>query len=183
MIKVNEFIERREKLYRQLEDNSLLILYSGAPIKRSADSEYPFEVNRNFYYLTNIKQENSIFVVLKSSGLIKEYLFISEYDEVKEKWTGKRLTSEEARNLSGAQNILFTSTFTPQLQILFEGKNAFNNIVKVYMDLEKENKVDVETTTNNIKDSLSLEYPNIEFIDVYNMIIRLRMVKSAAEIE
>ncbi len=183
MIKVNEFIERREKLYRQLEDNSLLILYSGAPVKRSADSEYPFEVNRNFYYLTNIKQENSIFVVLKSSGLIKEYLFISEYDEVKEKWTGKRLTSEEARNLSGVQNILFTSTFTPQLQILFEGKNAFNNIVKVYMDLEKENKVDVETTTNNIKDSLSLEYPNIEFIDVYNMIIRLRMVKSAAEIE
>ena len=140
-------------------------------------------MNRNFYYLTNIKQENSIFVVLKSSGLIKEYLFISEYDEVKEKWTGKRLTSEEARNLSGVQNILFTSTFTPQLQILFEGKNAFNNIVKVYMDLEKENKVDVETTTNNIKDSLSLEYPNIEFIDVYNMIIRLRMVKSAAEIE
>ena len=122
MIKVNEFIERREKLYRQLEDNSLLILYSGAPIKRSADSEYPFEVNRNFYYLTNIKQENSIFVVLKSSGLIKEYLFISEYDEVKEKWTGKRLTSEEARNLSGVQNILFTSTFTPQLQILFKGK-------------------------------------------------------------
>ena len=69
MIKVNEFIERREKLYRQLEDNSLLILYSGAPIKRSADSEYPFEVNRNFYYLTNIKQENSIFVVLKSKKI------------------------------------------------------------------------------------------------------------------
>lgn len=43
MIKVNEFIERREKLYRQLEDNSLLILYSGAPIKRSADSEYPLK--------------------------------------------------------------------------------------------------------------------------------------------
>lgn len=183
MIKVKEFIERREKLYSKLEDNSLLILYAGTPFKRSADSEHTFVVNRNFYYLTNIQQEESVLVVLKSEGLIKEYLFINEYDEVKEKWTGRRLTSDEARNLSGIQNVLYLGTYAPQLQSLLNGKNAFSKVEKVYMDLENELKIGPDTTTRNFKESLSFEYPQLEFFDVYEQIIRLRMVKSPAEID
>ena len=75
MIEVKEIASRREKLYESLEDNSILILYAGVSKKRSADETYPFVVNRNFYYLTNIKQEGSILLVAKQDGIIKEYLF------------------------------------------------------------------------------------------------------------
>lgn len=183
MIKVSEFAERREKLYKKLDNDSLLILYSGVAKTRSADDLYRFEVNRNFYYLTNIQQENTVLVVSKFDGLIKEYLFVNEYDEVKEKWTGKRLTANEARELSGINNVLYTPTLNAQLQILFESKETYYRIKKVYMDLEKELKIGDEAYTTVIKDSLSLNYPHIEFVDVYNDIIRLRMVKSPAEIE
>ena len=64
MIKVEEFKERRNKLYDLLEEHSVLVLYSGVSVKRSADECFPFTVNRNFYYLTNIKQEDSIFLAL-----------------------------------------------------------------------------------------------------------------------
>ena len=85
MIPTKEFIKRRERLVERMDDNSVAILYAGYPPKNSADETYDFVVNRNFYYLTNIKQENSVLFLVKQDGLIKEYLFVSEFDEVKEK--------------------------------------------------------------------------------------------------
>lgn len=183
MIKVSEFKERREKLYNKLNDESVLILYSGVAKKRSADEDFPFVVNRNFYYLTNIKQENSILVVTKLGGIIKEYLFINEYSELKEKWTGRRITPQEARTLSDIPNILFTPTFDAQLQMILNNSNSIDNINYIYMDLEKENKIGPETSTNDVANTLSLNYSNKKIIDVYEEIIKLRMVKSAGEIE
>ncbi len=183
MIKVSEFKERREKLYNKLNDESVLILYSGVAKKRSADEDFPFVVNRNFYYLTNIKQENSILVVTKLGGIIKEYLFINEYSELKEKWTGRRITPQEARTLSDIPNILFTPTFDAQLQMILNNSNSIDNINYIYMDLEKENKIGPETSTNDVANTLSLNYSNKKIINVYEEIIKLRMVKSAGEIE
>ena len=82
MISLKEFKDRRAKLYQTMDDNSVLILYSGVAKKMSYDDDYEFLANRNFYYLTNIEQEGSILLVTKSDNIITEYLFISEYDEV-----------------------------------------------------------------------------------------------------
>jgi Xaa-Pro aminopeptidase len=46
-------------------EQSILIVFSGGLIKSSADATFPFVVNKNFYYLTGIEQENSILVMLK----------------------------------------------------------------------------------------------------------------------
>ncbi|MDY2727470.1 MAG: Xaa-Pro aminopeptidase [Candidatus Onthovivens sp.] len=183
MITVREFAKRREKLYAQLDDNSITILFSGIAKKSSADADYPFVVNKNFYYLTNIKQEDSALLITKNGGLVKEYLFISEYDEVKEKRTGKRLTPAEARAYSGINNVLFINNIDAHLSMLFEGKGDFENYTKVYMDLEAENKIRPQTSTIDFKNSLSLNYDYLEFEDIYEKIIRMRMVKSADEIE
>ncbi len=183
MIKVSEFIERREKFYNKLVDNSALLLYSGTSIKSSADECFDFVVNRNFYYLTNIKQEDSILLVTKINGVIKEYLYISEYDEVKEKWTGKRLTNSEASSYSGITNILYTPTMFANLQRILENSNDFEKIRVLYMDLEKFNFVKDDTQTKDVAEGLKLNYPELEIKDVYEDIVRLRMVKSNAEIE
>ena len=41
-----------------MEDNSLLILYSGEAPHRSADAYHHFEENKNFFYLTGLRREN-----------------------------------------------------------------------------------------------------------------------------
>ena len=96
MIKVEEYIERREKLIEKLDDGSLTIIFAGVGKKRSADENFDFVVNRNFYYLTGIEQENSILMIVKADGEVSTYLFIDERDEKKEKWIGFRLTDAEA---------------------------------------------------------------------------------------
>ena len=183
MIKVEEFKERRNKLYDLLEEHSVLVLYSGVSVKRSADESFPFTVNRNFYYLTNIKQEDSIFLAVKLNGVIHEYLFVSEYDELKEKWTGKRLTVNEAKELSGIDNILYTPTFNAKLKLILDNETELERINHLYLDLEKENKIGDDLETKDIANGLSLNYDNLEVIDVYEKIIRLRMIKSQGEIE
>ena len=56
MIKKEEFIYRRNKLIEKLDDDSLAIIFAGVPKVSSADEDFPFVVNRNFLYLSNIYQ-------------------------------------------------------------------------------------------------------------------------------
>lgn len=183
MIEVKEIASRREKLYEFLDDNSVLILYAGVSKKRSADENYEFVVNRNFYYLTGIEQEGSILFVAKQDGIIKEYLFVSEYDELKEKRTGKRLTADEARDISGIDNVMYLNVFESELDLVIRKKDsAFARVSTVYLDLEPENIIDNFRTVEEMKDILLINYPWLEAKDIYKRIIGLRMVKSKDEV-
>ena len=64
MIAVNEFKERRRKLLEKMEDFSVAVIFAGASKIQSEDETCPYLANRNFYYLTNIEQENSILILL-----------------------------------------------------------------------------------------------------------------------
>ena len=184
MISVKEFKERRTKLYSLLDDNSILILYAGIAKKSSADETYDFYGNRNFYYLTNIEQEGSILLVLKSNEIVTEFLFVSEYDENKEKWTGKRLTTEEACKLSGITNVLYLNTFEAQMNmVLNKDDHVFGIFDKIYLDLDSGIKVAERKTTREIMEEMQDKYRDIKFFDVYKTICDLRAVKSAQEVE
>ncbi len=184
MIPVSEYQSRRKALLSKMDENSMAILFSGYPKKCSADESYPFEVNRNFYYLTGIDQEDSILLLFKMDGDEKEYLLVSPFDPVKEKWYGKKLTIEEASLASGIRNVLLNSALTTRVDSALSGTfGDYGAISKVYLDLERENKVAEGTYIEDYKKSLETVYRNIEIKDIYSEITKLRMVKSEAEIE
>ena len=101
------YINNRKNYLNSINDNSVTILFSGNTYQRSADQDYPYSVNRNFYYLTGINQANVILVLVKGNTGIKEYLLIEENDPVLVKWVGKKLEKEEAKEISGIENILY----------------------------------------------------------------------------
>lgn len=184
MIKVEEYIERREKLIEKLDDGSLTIIFAGVGKKRSADENFDFVVNRNFYYLTGIEQENSILVIVKADGEVSTYLFIDERDEKKEKWTGFRLTEDEAREISGIDNVCVRSAFEGKIMAaLSKGMTHFGEINKIYLDLEKELKIDECKSTNEFKEEIRAKHPNVLVNDIHDTIMKFRMIKSPAEIE
>ena len=47
----------REKLYAQMKENALLVLFSGTEVRKTNDEFYPFYTNRNFLYLTGLDQK------------------------------------------------------------------------------------------------------------------------------
>ena len=180
-----EFEARRKKLFDQMKDNSVAIFFSGVSKIASADECLPFIVNKNFFYLTNIKQEHSVLMLIKSIGERKAYLFIDPYSELKEKWTGKRLTVDNAMALSNIKNIYTTDNFETMLKLaLANNNNQYGDIDCVYLDLTSpEQKIGEGQYINDFEIKIKLDYSNKEIVDVFPIMKELRSVKSSTEIE
>lgn len=184
MIPSSEYQTRRASFFSKMEEESLAIIFSGVAKKCSADENYPFEVNRNFYYLTGINQEDSVLLLIKSGGEEREYLLILPFDPVKEKWYGKRLTVGEAGQISGIHNVLLNSALPARVQAALTGEfSDFPPIHKVYLDMEKEQKIAEGTNIEDYRKSLEVLCHGLEFVDAYPLIVSLRLVKSPCEIE
>lgn len=173
-----EFFENnRKKLFDAMENESLLLLFSGNAPKKSLDEQYSFCVNRNFYYETGINEANDILLLTKVNNKEKAYLFISRNDEVKAKWVGKTLSIQEAKDLSGIENIFYLDQF----EVLVDEYFALVNTV--YLDLERQSFEDRLTKSEIFKEELEVVCPSIQVIDCYNIIAEHRMVKEECEVE
>ena len=183
MIDREEYTLRRNKLYNLLDDNSVTILFSGIARKKSADENYKFVPNKNFYYLTGIEQENSILLLIKSDNAKQTFLFVDEKDEKIEKWIGYKLTLKEARDISGVENVAVRTTVDGKMLAFFESNDSTKErISKFYLDLDPELKIGESKSTATYKRDLELKH-HLQVRDVHNLIGGLRKIKSEAEIE
>ena len=100
----------RKRLGALLEDNAFCLLYAGTSLPKTADEDYEFQINTNFYYLSGITQAGSALLLVKKAGKVESFLYVDPYDEMYEKWIGHRLTKKEASAQSGipATHIRFT---------------------------------------------------------------------------
>ena len=180
---MNEFESRREKLFASLPDYSLALIYAGQAKICSEDEFYPFEANRNFFYLTGIEQENSVLMLVKVPGEKRTYLFLDEYNEVKERWTGKKLRYDDAKAVSGVDNVYSNNTFQSMLEMsLGKEDNPYGHIDTLYLDLSDELKIGLNQSTQVLKAQLQEKYPELKVENIYQNIVELRLVKSPYEI-
>lgn len=181
---MGEYKIRREKAFDLLPERSVMIVHSGVSKISSEDACFPFVVNKNFYYLTGITQENSVLMIVKGVGEKKEFLFIDEYNEIKEKWTGKRITPEEARVTSEIDNVLTNNVYESKVDLaLQQNSYHFGEINKLFLDYSIELKLNDDSFIDDYKKTIELLYPHIEIDDLRPLLTKLRMKKSVYEIE
>ena len=96
----NIYKVNRDNLLNKIKDNSIVILFAGKAIQKTGDQTYPFTPNRNFYYLTGIKEEEHILVMSKINGIKSSKLYIKDIDLELEKWIGKSIRKEKKRLVS-----------------------------------------------------------------------------------
>lgn len=172
------YINTRKKIVNSLEDNSLLILFSGTAPHKSADAEYDFIVNKNFFYLVGTEREKFVLLIEKRKNEIKETLFIDKVTPLEEKWTGFRMTEDEAKSVSGIENIKPVNSFNDYINnILFD-----DNFSRVYLDLERRGWDADETKALTLAKNIKEKYPHITINNSYNIIAKSRMIKSEKEI-
>lgn len=159
------------------EEKCMIILSSGYEIVKSADEDYEFQVNNNFYYLTGITQPQVFLIILKDQDEYQEILYIDEYSEFYDKWIGHRLTKKEASMISGIyqSNIDYRKHFEEDVEIF---KKEYPVI---YLDLEKQDRPGFFSFGWMMKESLP--DASLQFKDLYPFIVRLRMAKQPCEIE
>lgn len=173
------FIQNRKKLAENLKDNSLIVLFSGNPQHKSADEDYTFLPNMNFYYNTGLKRESFILVVLKTNDKIVERIYIEKPDPQLEKWVGKKLRKDEVKDISGIEKVIYLEEFKSNLNTILNTKNIEN----VYLDLEKSSWNDDFKKPHLFARDLNKKYPHINIINIYNKISEIRMIKSEEEIK
>ncbi len=171
--------ERREKVYSQMEDKSILVLYSGEALHISADAYQHFEVNRQFFYLTGIRRENMALVMEKCGEKLEETLFIEPIDPSIERWVGKKMTKEEAKEVSGIENISIIDSLSGTLDRIMNRKLP----KKVYFDTYRHQMSDLPDFNLVKAQEFMKAYPGTAVENVYPMVAALRMVKDADEIE
>lgn len=174
----NFVCDNRKYVSELLRDGEAALFFSGTPQKKSGDEDYPFAVNRNFYYLTAIKDKNIILYMEKAKGEKREVLFLERPDPEKEKWVGGVLKEAEAKALSGIDTVKYIDEFNEETEdSLFK-----NRITGVYLDMEKRRFTDTSPALK-FGGFLKEAYPYIEIRNIYPYLSEKRTVKSEAERE
>lgn len=172
------FEARRQSILNQMAENSLLILYSGAPIHISADAYHHFEANRHFYYLTGLRRENMILVLRKSENGNQSMLYIEKSDPNAERWTGKMVTVEEAKSISGIDDVRFTASFQAQLDYLL----GSSTLSTCYFDCYRHQQSDLPDYNLAKAQQFAAEHPGITVRNLWPMAAKLRMQKDEDEV-
>ena len=172
----NFYQQNRRNLIDQLNNYSLVIIYSGEAPLKSGSERYPFSVNKNFYYLTGIKQAGSILVIYKVNNQIREHLFIHKDDSRNIRFDGMFLSKTNAAEISKISDVLNVEQFSEVINSIFKYP------VTLYLDLERHSFSDPDSLALSFAKDLEKKYPSIKINNVYNHLAKLRMIKNEEEI-
>ncbi|MEY3433312.1 MAG: hypothetical protein RL131_1248 [Bacteroidota bacterium] len=112
------FVENRKRFVAQMEKNSIAIFNSNDEVPSNGDALYPFKQNSDLYWLTGIRQEDTMVVLFPDNPdkKYREFLVLVRPNELKEKWDGKRHRADEATALSGIKTIVWLDSLDGLLQ-------------------------------------------------------------------
>ena len=122
-----------------MEENAALILFSGIETHVSADEYAPFEANRNFFYLTGLRRERMILLMKKTKRDPKEILFIEEADPTQERWYGRKVTVDEAKEISQIEDVRFLESFDG----VFDMMMTREDVKSLYFDCYRHQQEDL----------------------------------------
>ncbi len=172
------FIKNRNRLTSKIENNSIVVLFSGRACKKTGDEFYQFTVNKNFYYLTGVQEEEHILVLARINDETSEKLFLKDIDLDKEMWNGKTLRDSEGKEISGIEDVAYMKEFKSYLNRLVKGVEDVN----FYLDLDREEMDEEDSLANTFARKMQGKYPYIKVKNISNKIAPLRMIKSEEEI-
>ena len=173
------YTENRRKLYEMLEPQSLLVLFAGLPIRKSADACYPFYADRNFVYFTGIEQSQSVLLTQKDrDGTVTERLYLLPKDKLAERWTGKRLSPAEAEARSGLSNVCNLEKFYADFHTLAMG----GRYERLYLDLYRQAPEDADRQHHVFARMVQEKYSHMPLKTVNPCARKLRTIKQPCEI-
>ncbi len=177
------FTQNRLNYLNQVNNNSLSLFFSGLVYPKSADEDYGFEVNKNFYYLTGINQANVILTLVKRENKEKITLFIEKNDPILVKWVGAKLEIDEAKEISGIDDVRYLEDFDGFLFNLFNATRVYEiKPDSLYLDLERRRDPYLINKETLFSQNFKKDYPEIAIRNSHEIVISLRMIKTAEEI-
>ena len=175
------FIENRVRLKQLLLPNSLAAVTTNDVLPTNADGSMRLVPGADLFYLTGVEQEETVLLLYPDAHEEKqrEILFLRETSDEIATWEGHKLTREEARKRTGIQNVRWLPEF-PRIfrQLMCECEHVYLN-----SNEHKRANTDVETREARFVRQVQEQFPLHDYQRLARLMHRLRVVKSAFEIE
>ncbi len=112
------FTTNRSRFIAAMEPRSIAIFVSNDEMPSNGDAHYTFRQNSDLFWLSGIFQEDSMVILFPDhpDPRYREVLVLVRPNELKEKWDGRRLRAEEAKNISGIGTIVWLDSLDNLLQ-------------------------------------------------------------------
>ena len=173
------FVTNRARLKGKLLPNSLAVVNSNDIPVTNADGSRLLIPSSDLFYLTGVEQEESLLLLYPDADeeKFREILFLRKPTPEMETWEGHKLTREEARALTGVQEIHWLGDF-PRLfhRLMCECEH-------VYLNTNEHKRAVIEAESREarfVADTLR-RYPLHNYHRLARVMHDLRVVKSAAE--
>lgn len=171
----------RANFTKQLKANSIAIFNSNDEHLWNGDATHKFKQNSDMFYLSGVDQEQSILVLYPDCPVdeLKEALFIKQTNDLMVTWNGHKLTQEQAREVSGINNIFWIDDFESKI------RPVINYAKNIYLSLNENDRSVITTPYKDLRfaNEMRAKYPLHEFERASPIIQRLRSIKSTYELE
>lgn len=171
-------LTNRKNLCKKLDQDSLILIPSGKEIFRFAGMTYPFSPNPSFFYFTGIAQAECLLLLIPYSPSGKHsILFIPQTTEKKAQWDGKNMSKEEAKKISGIDEIEYLESFSSMFQAQQNWKT------KLYVENNSLRGKDSLRFFSDFIQQIQHKNPALEIKKLDPYIVKLRSKKQPLEIE
>lgn len=162
---------RREKLAALLAEKEAVIVYAATETNLEK-----FKQDNNFLYLTGLLTPDAVLFIYKGTPIATEYLFIQRNDPAKEVWTGRKMSVEEAKEISGIEQVLFLDEMPELLSRYCPA------IKKLWANIGDQSLTKPVSTQLQRLKPIRKRYPNIVIDSLTELVTPLRKIKSEWEL-
>ena len=175
------FIDNRKRFVKAMRPNSIAIFVSNDEWPSNGDALHAFKQNTDLYWLTGVEQEDSMVILFPDcpDPKYREVLVLVRPNELKEKWDGKRLRSNEATDISGIKTIVWLDSLDALLQTWIHLADH------IYLDSnENDRKASlIQTREYRFIGEMKARYPLHKYERAAKIMKELRGIKTKLEVE
>jgi Xaa-Pro aminopeptidase len=175
------FISNRRRFVEKMTKNAIAIFNSNDELPTNGDQVYKFKQNADLFWLTGIEQEDTMLILFPNNPdpKCREVLVLVRPNEMKEKWDGHRLRSQQAQAISGIQTIVWLDTLDAMLQPWVHLADT------IYLNTnENDRKANLVSVRDYRYAAIMRErYPLHQYQRSAKILKELRAIKSAPEVQ
>lgn len=174
---INEFVKRRKKLFTQLSDNSISVIFSENDKYRNNDVTFKFRQSSNFFYLTGINDQSIVLILIKENNKCCSVLICNRPNDKDRIWTGQIPSKTSYKSKYKLDKVIYFDQLN-ELNI-----DCINNLYFEFKDKERLEELlsSIHQTSSN-RYFVNTNYLSSRF-NLSNLIFKLRLIKSKHEIQ
>ena len=175
------FINNRQRFVKSMLPNSIAIFVSNDEWPSNGDALHSFKQNSDLFWLSGVTQEDSMVILFPDNPdpKYREVLVLVRPNEIKEKWDGKRLRANEAKQMSGMATVVWLDSIDALLQTWIHLADH------IYLDSnENDRKASlIRSREYRFIDEMKSRYPLHSYQRAAKIMKELRGIKTAEEVE